>query len=59
MEVRMALLTGEQIFQEIKSLPPHEKDNLELLLDKKEQEELTKRMALEKKFDIDEHELFG
>ncbi|MCK4798886.1 MAG: hypothetical protein KAT05_16035 [Spirochaetes bacterium] len=55
----MALLTGEQIFQEIKSLPPHEKDNLELLLDKKEQEELTKRMALEKKFDIDEHELFG
>jgi len=54
----MAILTAEQILLEIDSLPPHEKDNLELLLDKKEQEELIKRMALDRKFDIDEDELF-
>ena len=58
MEVKMALLTAKQILYEIESLPPHEKDNLEFLLNKKEQKELSKRMALDKKFDIDEDELF-
>lgn len=54
----MATLTAEKILQEIDSLPPHEKDNLELLLDKREQEELTKRIALDRKSDIDEDDLF-
>jgi hypothetical protein len=54
----MSLLTPEQILQEIDSLPPHEKDNLGLLLDKKEQEELLKRMALDRSSDIDEDDLF-
>lgn len=54
----MALLTAEQILHEIESLPPHEKDNLELLLDKKEQEELLKRMALDRSLDINEKEIF-
>ena len=54
----MSLLTAEQILQEIDSLSPHEKDNLEFLLDKKEQEELSKRMALDRGLDINEDELF-
>ena len=54
----MASLTAEQILKEIDSLPPHEKDNLELLLDKKEQEELLKRMSLDRSSDINESELF-
>ena len=54
----MALLTAEQILKEIDSLPPQEKDNLELLLDKKEQEELLQRMALDRSLDIDEDEIF-
>lgn len=58
MEVNMPLLTAEQILKEIESLPPHEKDNLELLLDKKEQEELLNRMKLDRSLDINEDELF-
>lgn len=58
MEDSMATLTAEQILQEIDSLPQNEKDNLELLLDNKEQEELKKRMALDRIYDIEEDELF-
>jgi hypothetical protein len=54
----LSLLTAEQILKEIESLPPHEKDNLEFLLDKKEQEELLNRMRLDRSLDIDEDELF-
>jgi len=54
----MALLTAEQKLKEIDDLPPHEKDNLELLIDKKEQEELAKRMTLDRNLDLNEDELF-
>ena len=54
----MPLLTAQEILQEIDSLPPQEKDNLELLLNKKEQEELFLRMSLDRTKDIDEDELF-
>ncbi|MCK4907858.1 MAG: hypothetical protein KAS64_09915 [Spirochaetes bacterium] len=54
----MALLTPEQILLEIESLPPHEKDNLEFLLDKKEKAELLKRMTLDRGSDMNENEIF-
>ena len=54
----MPLLSAEQILKEIDSLPPQEKDTLEFLLDKKEKEELLKRMSLDRDLDIDEDELF-
>ena len=58
MEDEMALLTPEQILLEIESLPPHEKDNLEFLLDKKEKAELLKRMTLDRGSDMNENEIF-
>ena len=54
----MPQLTAEQIIKEIESLPPQEMDNLYLLLDKKEQEELLKRMSLPRSEDLTEEELF-
>ena len=54
----MPQLTAEQILKEIDSLSPQEKDNLYLLLDKKEQDELLKRMSLPRNEDLTERELF-
>jgi len=54
----MPLLTAEQILKEIDSLPQHEKDSLFLLLEKKEQEELLKKMTLDRSQDINEEQLF-
>ncbi|MBN2039237.1 MAG: hypothetical protein JW864_04290 [Spirochaetes bacterium] len=55
----MPQLTAEQILKEIDSLPPQEKDNLYLLLDQKEQDELSKRMSISRSDDLDENELFN
>ena len=52
-------ITAEQVLKEIDELSPIEKDKLGLLLDKKEAEELRKRMKLDRKNDIDEEELFS
>ena len=55
----MSQLTAEQILKEIDSLSPQEKDNLFLLLDQKEQDELSKRISMPCSDDLDENELFN
>ncbi|HPY88246.1 MAG TPA: hypothetical protein PLG34_09710 [Spirochaetota bacterium] len=54
----MALSVPEKILKKIDSLSPQEKDYLELLIDKKEKDELIKRMSLPRSLDINEEDLF-